>query len=298
MKTCIFILLIVVNSITYAQTLTIEQREKCKNDIKFNFEMAQQGYGEAEFILAQKFHKSDPYDDTYKDYWGIYDSKNPFVAASYWFKKACEHNWIPAYSIYSHYCFYERGNTKGGVEESLKWIEKALEKDSLNWDLKANEAICTWIINEDSFYTDKDFFYPNLINVSHKMSGAKSEFIEKYALICYHSINNKKTYPNYAFYFFKCAYNTSMSSNNPSIKALFYLYDCFHKGYGTEKNEKKADIIIMMIINNLNIEVDWSNQNSVNNVLFFIFDEINNQISKDKEEFSHYKSFKDIFFLY
>lgn len=298
MKNVLLVLTFAFASIVNAQNLSQAERKRCQEDIKFNIEMANKGFGEAEYLLGNRFHYTDPYDETNKAYWTSFDSKNPFVAAAYWFKKACEHNWVPAYNIYAHYCFYERGNAKGGVAEAQKWIKKAIEKDSLNWSLQANDAICTWIINENEFYTNDNFLYPKLILDSPKMQGADSEFIEKFALICFHGLGNKKAYPTHAFVFFSKAYEVSDSQNKINLMALDYLMYCYLNGYGVEKSEKTMANVIAISINSQKVKVDWSNKESISEATKYVLDKAYNRISKDKEKMSTYKSFKELFSLY
>ncbi len=295
MKKVLLFLAIAVTTISNAQNLSQAERERCKEDIKYNLEMAGKGYGEAEYMLALRFHYTDPYDEANKAFWTPYDSKDPFVAAAYWLKKSCEHNWETAYDLYAEYCYYGRGNAPGGVLETLKWTNKALEKDSLNWSLQANQAICMWIIDEDKFYTDENFFYPRLILNSPNMEGAKSEFAEKFALICYHGLGDKKKYPQEAYLFFMCAYNTSASQNEVNTKALYYLIDCYLNGFGTDKDEETANKLINGIIKYFNLDVDWSSQSSVEEATTYVMNEIYKQISGDKERMTQYKSFRDIF---
>jgi len=297
-KKVLFILIIAIATTSNAQNLSQEERERCEKEIKYNLEMANKGYGEAEYLLAYRFHFTDPYDEANKTYWTSYDSKDPFVAAAYWLKKACEHNWEPAYYLYAEYCFYGRGNASGGVNETLKWTKKALEKDSLNWRLKANEAICMWIIDEDKFYTDKKFFYPKLILDSPNMEGANSEFTELFALICYHGLGDKNKFPHEAYLFFNYAFKTSESQNKVNIKALYYLIDCHINGYGTNKDEKIAINLINGIIKYFNLDVDWSSQSSIEEATTYVINEAYKQISEDKERMSHYKSLRDIFYLF
>ncbi len=298
MKNVLIILAVVITSTINGQTLSQAQREKCKEDIKYNLEMANNGYGEAEYLLAYKFHYSDPYDESYKAYWSSYDGKNPFVAAAYWLKRACEHGWDQAYNMYAHYCFYGRGNSQGGVGDALKWTEKALEKDSLNWELKANEAICKWILNEDQFYTNENFFYPKLILDSPNIKEAESDFIEKFALICFHGLGNKNKYPTHAFIFFTKAYILSENQNKLNTMALDYLIYCYREGYGTDKNEKAMVNAICVAIKNLNMDIDWSNNDSISKATKYVLDGVYNRIAKDKEQMSQYKKFKDIFLFY
>lgn len=298
MKKALLILTIAIATISNAQNLSQAEREKCKKDIKYNLEMANKGYGEAEYLLAYKFHYTDPYDETNKAYWTPFDNKDPFVAAAYWLKKACEHNWEPAYDLYAGYCYYGRGNAPGGVIETLKWTKKALEKDSLNWRLLANEAICMWIINEDKFYTDDNFLFPKLILDSPNMKGAESEFTEQFALICYHGLGNKKKFPDKAYMFFKYAFKTSESQNKVNTKALYYLIDCYINGYGTNKDEGIAINLIDGIIKYLRLDVDWSSQSSIKEARTYVINEVYKQISQDKERMSQYKNFGDIFLLF
>lgn len=298
MKNVLIILTIAVATTTNAQNLSQAERERCREDIKYNLEMANKGYGEAEYLLAYKFHYTDPYDETNKAYWTTYDSKNPFVAAAYWLNKACEHNWEPAYNLYAHYCYYGRGNVSGGVIEAHKWIKKALEKDSLNWSLRANDAICMWIINEDKFYTDDNFSYPKLILDSPNMDGADSEFIEKFALICFHGLGNKKEFPTHAFLFFTKAYIVSESQNKVNTMALDYLIYCYREGYGVDKNEKAMVNIITHAIKCQNLDIDWSNNDSISEATKLVLARAYSRISKDKEQMSHYKNFREVFSLF
>jgi hypothetical protein len=297
MKNLLLILVLAISTIANAQTLKQPERVKCNNDIKYNLDMAKKGYGEAEYILAMKFHYADPYDDTYKPYWSSYDSKDPFVAAAFWLKKACEHNWGPAYEEYAKYCFYGRGRAQGGTEEALKWFKKAVAKDSLNWNLKANEAICMWIINDQTFYTDKQFAFPRLIIDSPKIKGAQSDFIVKFALVCYHGMGNRKAYPKQAFSFFTDALKTSLFQENIDMKAVFYLIDCYRNGYGTQKDEKTATEFINSVLKFSKIEVDWSNPTSIQNATDFLLKEIEEEKAKDKAAMLKMNSFSDVFNL-
>ena len=298
MKNVLLILTIAILATSNAQNLSQVERERCNEDIKYNLEMAQKGYGEAEYLLAYRFHYTDPYDETNKAYWTSFDNKNPFVAAAYWLKKACEHNWEPAYNLYAHYCYYGRGNAHGGVVEALKWTKKALEKDSLNWKLKANEAIFMWIIDEDKFYTDENFIYPKLILDSPNMDGADSEFIEKFALICFHGLGNKKAFPTHAFVFFSKAYIVSKSQNKVNTMALDYLIYCYREGYGTDKNEETMVHAIADALKSQHFDIDWSNKDSISEATKKILDRVYSRISKDKEQMSHNKNFCDVFLLY
>lgn len=121
--------------------LSVEQKKRCETDKDYLSNLANEGYPEAEYLLAMTIYV-DIYDATYKKYWASYDPNNNFVGAAHWFKKACEHGWIEAYDTYAEFCFYGRGNAVGGTMESIKWLQKLVDSQPKNLTAIANIGIC------------------------------------------------------------------------------------------------------------------------------------------------------------
>ena len=131
------------NSFDSGLKLTSAQREKCKSDIEYLYQMAEKEYPEAEYMFALEMHSDIGISDfKYKKYWEPFSENNNFVAAAHYYKKACEHGWKEAYAPYAEYCYYGRGNVEGGATEAIKCLEKLVTAEPKNLNAISNIGIC------------------------------------------------------------------------------------------------------------------------------------------------------------
>lgn len=218
-----------------SKLLTNQQRERCKTDIAYLSQLANSGYPEAEYLLAAEiFTDGMGGDYKYQDYWNTFDPNNNYVAAAFWYKKACDHGWAYAYKIYAQFCFFERGGAKGGIEEAKKWTKKALTAFPNEWEVMANLGFYYLIDNS----TENDVAGRELITKATKQEDAEQGLFTFLGTCYYYGIGfsqNKKM----AFSYFEKSLTAKRYDSEifgEDLTDYWFVIYCSYNGIGCEKN--------------------------------------------------------------
>lgn len=225
-------------------SLTDSQKEKCKTDIEYLYQMANKGYAEAEYMLAMKiYYDGFSGEVKYEKYWSSFDEKNNYVGAAHYFKKACEHGWHEAYDIYADFCFYGRGNAKGGLNEAIKWEKKAFEADSSDWTVVANLA-WLYLMDEDNSNDDSGI---ELLQQVVKMQNVEKDFFCFLGIALYYGIGVKMNKKAACYYFQQVFLAEEEYKSDSDIKATMFRAYCFYYGIGVSKDETTAESLLKRV---------------------------------------------------